>query len=154
MNNKRTYALFLLSCLIMLVPLWAWLQEEYATKQFSCVTHLVIYQKNKSISIDESYTFLGGHGMIETSRIFTADDGKKTVISRKLEFSYTRQGNEYTLLSHDAIEDRQAWKLVRSLVPDFFVLRNRGVTVTIKKQSHYGYLFLMDDVPIYYCGKD
>lgn len=154
MNNKRTYTLFSFACLIALVPFFVWLYESYSAKQFSCVTHLIIHKDNKSVSIDENYTFRGKDGVIETSGIFTDSDGTKTAISRKFDFSYTRQGNEYTLLSNESIEDRQQWMLLGSLIPDFFVLRNRGVTVTIKQQKHDGYVFLMDDVPIYYCEKD
>jgi hypothetical protein len=153
-NNQRALTLFFLACAIAFIPLFAWIYEKHSSEQFSCVSQASVYQDKKSVIVSENYIFRGTDGVVETAGTFTDTDGSKIPISRKFEFSYTQKGDEYTLLSRGDLEKPTERLLLRSIVPDFFMLSHRGVTVTIKKQMQNGYVFLMDNIPMFYCEKN
>lgn len=154
MNNKQSLILFFCLGVITLLSLIAWLYEKYNNNHFSCTTHLTVYKGKLTMNVDEHYTFNGGTGVVESSGTFISADGVNKVISRKSTFSYIKRGSEYTLLSDNAAEDRTELVPLRAVVPDFYMLSNRGLTMTIQKQQPNGYIFVMGDIPLYYCQKD
>lgn len=154
MSNKRPLILLLFFTIITLIPLFAWLSERYDNNHFSCITHFTYHKDKIAMQVDTHYIFHGGAGVVEASGVLISADGTQTDISRKFAFNYIKQGNEYTLLSDNAMDSKSGFFSLRSIVPDFYMLSYRGVTLTIKKQAPNGYLFMSDNVPIYYCEKD
>lgn len=137
---------------VTLVPLVSWLYQRHEEKYFSCVINADIIRGRDQLEARLHFDFVGNKGTAEASGEFTID-GKKMPISRRLAFTYTRSGDQYSLVSTTAAENPLAALIKHPLVPDFFLMSHRGYSMEMHKQGPDAYVVVNEDLPLFYCSK-
>lgn len=154
MNNKHYLILLCLGGMIALVPFLVWLNERYNEGYFSCTSSVTLIRDDNTLNVDLHYSFSDGSGVVETSGAISSPDGSKVEIARKFNFSYERDGHDYIFISEKGYKKPLDTPLFNPVIPDFYLLSNRGLSVKIYKQKPGGYVFVTNNIPLFYCKKD
>ncbi|AIN18821.1 hypothetical protein CH54_2381 [Yersinia rochesterensis] len=152
MNGKKTLILFVFLTMLAFSPLIAKVVHRYNSDHFSCLGRINIISSETNFNAQAKYSFDGDHGEVAVVGELSKLGERTQRISQQLLFNYTRNGNEIIMLSkNSALSDNQARMLV-SLVPDFYLFKDRGLRIRIYQQGD-GYVFTTFNIPVFICTK-
>lgn len=126
--------------------------RTYPMEHFSCESHVETTLDNKVISGVLNFTFNEGNGRMEGSFTMVEDGNRIAKINRVLNFTYTREGNSYTLISQDAYDSKYSG-FMSVLLPDFYLYEHSGMQLEIYTQNTSGFVFVKANTPMFYCDK-
>lgn len=150
--DKRKMVILSLLFVVTLMPLACWLYQRHAEQHFSCVINADIIRGGDQLETRLHFDFVGNKGTAEASGEFTID-GKKMPISRRLAFTFTRSGDQYSLISTTTVENPLEALIKHPLLPDFFLMSHRGYSIEMHKQGPDAYVVVNEDLPLFYCSK-
>lgn len=153
MNSKNRYMLWALLAMLAISPYIVQSILNYQADHFSCGGRIEFSDNQRTYTVQVKYTFDGGTGEVTTLGEYS-DSGKRSRrLSQQLSFDYTHHGHELVMLSTSStLSDVQA-RVLDSLVPDFYLYKDRGFRIRIYRQGDNGYVFTTYGVPVFICTK-
>lgn len=126
---------------------------DYRANHFSCGGRIDFSDTRRNYSVQVKYTFDGGTGEVTTLGEYSEAGKMSRRLSQQLLFDYTYHGGEFVMLStSSALSDTQA-RMLNTLVPDFYLYKDRGFRIRIYHQGDNGYVFTTYGVPVFICTK-
>ncbi|AKJ42306.1 hypothetical protein [Pragia fontium] len=155
MKNKiaRAYLLVLTLASLALVGYYGYML--YQKDNFSCDGRFYIKNNRDVLDLNVHYRFNAGVGLVESQGEFIPYNGEPArPIKIHIKFSYHQDGDKMFLISENTNPNQQDITLLNQLLPDFFLIRNRGINMHIYPQGQEGYVFSGDKIPYFLCLKD
>ncbi|MBL5906872.1 hypothetical protein [Serratia fonticola] len=151
MVTNRSFFIVFVLMVLSLSPLLLKSYNTYHEDNFSCHATVRVQREKSLLNLTLFYTFKSGEGQAEvTGALFSV--GKSAVkLSRKFTFSYQRQGDTFALFSNETFANTPLVEMLQPLVPDFYLLRGRGYQTEIYRLTTGNYLFVADNIPVFYC---
>ncbi|MGL5384876.1 MAG: hypothetical protein ACRDCA_03200 [Serratia sp. (in: enterobacteria)] len=118
---------------------------------FSCEADLIVNKDNSQLTLNISYTFNDTKGFVEANGELFENGHLKLKINREFPFTYIKNQNQYILISQQSIDYAEVIKVLRPVIPDFYLFRDRSYKLEIIKQPSGDYLFVTDQLPIFLC---
>lgn len=140
--------------LLITFSIFSYYAKKYFTyneNKFSCSGRINFFDEVRTYSVQVRYSFNGGEGEVVTLGEYSEIEGVKLKISQQLSFNYTQNGNDIVMVSTGStLNDNQA-RLLDTLVPDFYLYKDRGFRIRIYKQDDSSYVFTTYGAPIFIC---
>ncbi|TQI78146.1 hypothetical protein FHU10_1859 [Serratia fonticola] len=149
MKNKIVFFILLLIIISTPFLLDSWL--EHRENNFSCRGKITFQKNNVKYLVQVKYIFQGSFGEVVTIGEYSELGQKPRVITQDLSFNYSRIGNEFTMVSTQSLLTESQAKILNSLVPDFYLYKDRGFRIEIHKQGKNGLVFTTASLPIFIC---
>lgn len=151
MINRKNLLSYILITLFALSPL-LWIGfSHYKTNHFSCQSKINLLHKEDRYSVIMTYHFAGGAGQIESRGEYFQAGKVLKKISRDMNFTYSRQGDNLVMVSSEKYDDSSIVNLLTPFTPDFFRYSERGLSMKLVQQNAGAYLFTLNETPIFYC---
>jgi hypothetical protein len=126
---------------------------DYRSDQFSCSGRIDFTDKKRNYTVQVKYIFNRGKGEVATIGEYNEVGQNSQRLIQQLSFDYTRNGRELVMLStSSSLSDEQA-RMLNTLVPDFYLYKDRGFRIQIYRQGEFGYVFTTYGVPVFICSK-
>jgi len=119
---------------------------------FKCASSFSTRANNTVISGLIKYTFISGHGEVAADFNLQIADKEPERINRVFNFTYTREGNIYTMVS-EGFYDQAHFGTLKNMIPDFYIIDNSGLRLKIYKQSRHGYVLEHENISLLYCAE-
>lgn len=123
-------------------------------KDEKCISNTFIIEDGKANELDLDINLNHGKNLGVISM-----EGKyrRGLIRRDIYFSYSKNGDDYIITSRevevihaiDSVDNND----LRRILPDFFIESGNKIRYTIQKQFDFGYMFSVNDRPIFLCLK-
>ncbi|MFC0225991.1 hypothetical protein [Serratia aquatilis] len=126
--------------------------RTYPMEHFSCEGNFEATLDNKAVRGILSFKFNEGRGRMEGTFSLLENGERIARINRVLNFTYTRSGNSYILISQDAYDSKYAG-FMSVLLPDFYLFEHSGLQLEIYSQNTSGFVFVKANTPMFYCDK-
>lgn len=121
---------------------------------FSCEVYTTIIQGDATIELIMNYDFRQGKGHYQSSGEYSSP-GKPTIrLSNKVEFDYWYEDGRVIMISSETNELPRKDFPFRNVIPDFYHLRERGVSFQVVPANDSSYYFLYAGSPVFYCIRD
>lgn len=135
------------------LPYFAGKIYNYQFDHFTCSGKIVFSDENRNYSVHVKYIFDEGAGEVVTLGEYQDSNMTSRRLSQQLSFNYTHKGDEIVMLSTKSTLNDANARMLDSLVPDFYLYRDRGFRIRIFKQGESGYVFTTFGVPVFICTK-
>ncbi|HCD1254259.1 TPA: hypothetical protein JD854_RS04155 [Citrobacter amalonaticus] len=142
--------LFLLVAII-LSPLFMHLFDYYKKDHFSCWGNISFKRLEGTYSVKVRYVFNGDSGKVITIGEYNEPGLPTRKVTQNLSFKFTREGDEYTMISTLSLLTASQARLLSGVVPDFYLYEDRGLQLFIHKQGNNGLVFRTATLPIFIC---
>lgn len=143
-----------LACILILADVI--IEKKPTTQLTSCVSQAVIIHDN--FRLNASFIFILGDKEGEISiRGIASENNTQYQVSRAIDFSYTKSGDIYRLVSQHieylSNEKKQKNEIDDKLpLPSFFHVPGISLTLTVKKDSYNNNIIYLYDIPVFYCA--
>ncbi|XXD08000.1 hypothetical protein ACMYSN_17950 [Klebsiella sp. R445] len=151
-SKSANLFIVILTMLIILIYL-AQMVYNYRHNHFSCGGNITFSDDKRSYSVQVKYIFNGGGGKVIARGEYHEAGMKNVRLLHQLAFDYMRRDDSIVMFSTTpALSDTQA-RMLDTLVPDFYLYKDRGFRVRIFKQGKSGYIFTNLGIPVFICTK-
>ncbi len=135
------------------------------TNEISCHGNLNVYRNDADYAVVLDYIFHDNQtGIVMIEGYSTKDNQKKEFISRRVNFTYTKENKNYILTSKDIIiltgdnipreKSTIPSNLLSNYFSSFFLLENTSYHVDIHEQYDDGLIFSVQNAPYLYCERN
>ncbi|HEM8838447.1 TPA: hypothetical protein U2R15_004156 [Klebsiella aerogenes] len=138
----------------MIAPLSLIEYVRYQQTHFTCSAGIDIYSGNVIYVVNMSYEFNGYNGILRSLGDYKDGNQKDVRIARNFTFHTEQDGKDTVLFSQEGIQDEGQAKLLSTIIPDFYLYKDRGLTLRLYRQGRHGYVFTLDSLPLFYCRND
>ncbi|AYN28429.1 hypothetical protein D8682_16475 [Buttiauxella sp. 3AFRM03] len=148
--KKRGMCWVLIIVLIALPLLFAWYQS-YKRDHFSCDATATIIGENIVYEMLTHFTFENGKG-VYTSLGQLHEKGKPELnTNNHFTFKYWHQDDNIIMISTESSGVENLFGQYFPQTPDFFLYRERGISLQVERENASSYLFSYDGTPLFYC---
>lgn len=151
MKNKNLMLLAAFGLFVALLPLLVLWYYDYQSDHFSCESETTFYKNGYTFSTILHFSFRNGTGTFDALGEYKAPGKPTQKVTQKLDFEYWKEGYHILLLSKENDRNQSNINSLSAIVPDFFLLRSRGLSLKFLAQNSTSYLVVEDDMPLLYC---
>jgi len=153
MKVKRGVASWVLILLLILLPLVFSRYQTYQRNHFSCDATATIVGKNISYEMITHFVFNDGSGTYTSlGRLYQT--GKPEInTNNSFTFKYWHEDGKIIMISSDNSGMENIFSQYFPYTPDFFLYRERGISLEIRRENASSYLFSYDNTPMFYCTR-
>lgn len=151
MKCTRLTKILIVGLFIAFSPLLVLWYNHYQNDHFACESEAVVNGKGYTFSSIVHFSFRGGTGTFDALGKYQAPGKPLQQITQKLDFEYWHEGHHLVLISKENDRDQTNIELLSPVIPDFFLLRARGISLKFLPQNSTGYLVFEDNMPVLYC---
>ncbi|TNV20465.1 hypothetical protein FH968_10705 [Buttiauxella sp. B2] len=152
MKKSLVYTLVGFTMLVMITLITTWYKTN--TANINCQARTVLHDRDNTLNIKTILHMSPGDNFFELFMTFTTPPLLPEKFHRVVNFSYDKDGDVYKMFS-DATNDNALPPAVRNslndLVPDFYLMPQRGIRIKIDKTKNGNYLILNDRLPVFLC---
>lgn len=153
MSNLTRLIVVLTICIVLAAGM-VW-QRKTATSEINCQARTVIHNGDHVISLKTVLHMDDDDNFFELLISYvTPHQAEPLKIHRVVNFSYDREDDIYKMFS-DVTNDNVLAPSVRNelndLLPDFYLMPQRGLRFKIDKTSNGNYVILNDRLPVFLC---
>lgn len=153
MLTKRKF-FFIISVLgLTFSPFLFKVYSSFKRDYFSCESHFTINKNNNTIRAIVYHRFTGNKGDLEYSFTLSHEGVKIGEIHRSITFSFQREDNTYILVSNETLKNTNIINLFNPYIPDFYLIRDRGVKVDVRRLKNGDFVFFTNNIPLGICKK-
>ena len=155
-NIMKTNKLFLLWGAILIAiatPLLCAGYLSYQRNHFTCDAHAIIVDEDAIMDIITNYSFDGGSGSYESSGKYIKGTQPALSTSNNVSFNYWYENGKMIMVSNDTNELPKRTEPLLDQMPDFYHLRDRGISIDIVRANAASYYFVYGHTPVFYCTK-
>jgi hypothetical protein len=151
MKVRKGVACWALVVLLISLPLAFSGYQAYKRDRFSCDAITTIVGKNISYEMITHFVFNEGSGTY-TSLGQLHQTGKPEVnTNNHFTFKYWHEEGKIIMISSENSGMENVFSQYFPYTPDFFLYRERGISLEIKRENASSYLFSYDGTPLFYC---
>ncbi|MCS3603709.1 hypothetical protein M2371_002944 [Buttiauxella sp. BIGb0471] len=148
--NKRIACWVLIVLLIALPLIFAWYQA-YKRDHFSCDATATIVGENISYEMITHFVFNEGSGTYTASGQLHEEGKPEMNTNNHFNFKYWHEEEKIIMISKENSGMENVFSHYFPYTPDFFLYRERGISLEVKRENASSYLFSYDGTPLFYC---
>jgi hypothetical protein len=148
--KAKIFLIFLLF-MIILSPFFVEIFNDYKKDNFSCWGNIIFKRQEGTYSVKVRYVFSGETGQVITIGEYNEPGLPTRKVTQNLAFKFTREGDEYTMISTLSLLSTSQARLLSGIVPDFYLYKDRGLQIFIHKQGSNGLVLRTASLPIFIC---
>ncbi|WMY73542.1 hypothetical protein RHD99_19135 [Buttiauxella selenatireducens] len=153
MTREKKYKLILIT-IISLLPLLFGEYIRYQRSHVSCDSELILNSaKGEVVRVIMTYRFGSSEGSYNATGTYF-HEGKTIEINDDFLFNYYLKSDHLILISREDKSKPSELEEANSISPDFFNYSGRGIIMRLSKENSAGYLFSIDNTPIFYCKRN
>ncbi|AWH89006.1 hypothetical protein [Limnobaculum parvum] len=154
MNNKKAVIKIALIFILACSPLFWAGYLSWKNNHFACESELTVVSNKGSYDTIMLFTFSGGEGWYSSvgDLQVTGQPVKKN--NHEMRFRYVLDKQDIMMISEQTDTNPNRLDKLNYLIPDFFRIQGRGISIHLFHQnlSSY-YMFMQDDMPLFYCAQ-
>ncbi|OAT28953.1 hypothetical protein M975_3600 [Buttiauxella brennerae ATCC 51605] len=149
-TRKAAYCWVLIVLLIALPLSLSWYQS-YQKDHFSCDATTNIVGENISYDMITHLTFDNGSGTYSSLGILKEKGKPEINTNNNFSFKYWHEDGKIIMISGEHSELEKVFSQYFPQTPDFFIYRERGISLKMIRENVSSYLFSYDNTPLFYC---
>ncbi|EJM1003853.1 hypothetical protein [Klebsiella oxytoca] len=149
---KRPVFLFMTLSLLFTSVLSALNWSE--NNNIECYSHITVLKENHKLTMMLIFSSLKNRGQVEINGFYRNESSTALAIHRLIQFNQERHSEQYTLTSvsvrkysNDEVSDTK----ISGLLPDFFILKYRSLSLSVKTLLNGHRMLYLSGMPMYYC---
>ncbi|MGF6193336.1 hypothetical protein [Serratia sp. 2723] len=154
MKKKASFFWGVIFIMVILTPSVYLFYLNYKETHFSCWAKSHATRGGQYHFSEFQLIFNSGQGELNSIVKYSDPNNKERIINANLKFTYKKDSDRIILVSSDSINDRSLITLLGSIVPDFFLQKDRGLSMRIFRQGNDAYIFTSEDIPLFICNKN
>jgi hypothetical protein len=127
--------------------------DYWLRNHFTCDANIIIVDENTVLEVNSTYTFKNGHGDYQSFGQYTKKGHPPLPLSNKVTFDYWREGGRIIMVSNETNELPKRDDPLLSQMPDFYHLRDRGISIELARANASSAYFLYGQAPVFYCSR-
>ncbi|MEA1063273.1 hypothetical protein [Erwinia sp. HR93] len=142
--------------LILLLALYAWIQQQRRQDNFSCIANVIQHNKETTINLIMSYVFGKDIGYLGVDGNIEQRGEISHTISRRIFFSYYNEDDNYFMHSTKNIifpNDDTKDVPLDNYLPQFYLEGGKDIFMKIVYQRSGQYFFYADPVTTFACKR-
>ncbi|SFD95546.1 hypothetical protein SAMN05216563_102263 [Phytobacter palmae] len=153
MKTNKLYLLWGGVIIAIAAPLLCAGYLNYQRNHFTCGAHAIIVDDDAILDIITDYSFDSGSGSYESSGKYIKGMQPALAASNNVSFNYWYENGQMIMVSNDTNELPKRAEPLLDHVPDFYHLRDRGISIDIVRANAESYYFVYGHTPVFYCTK-
>lgn len=154
MKKKVNFFIAIVFITVTLAPIVYFFYLNYKETHFSCWAKSHTKRGEQYLFTEFQLIFSKNRGELNSIVKYSDSNNKERIINANLKFTYKKDGNRVVLISSDSISDRSLITLLDPTVPDFFLQKDRGLSMSIFRQGNDAYIFTSEGIPLFVCNKN
>lgn len=144
---------WLLIVLAIALPLIVTGYNHWQRNHFVCDTNIIIVDEDSVLDESATYTFTNGHGDYQSFGQYTQKDRPPVAVSNKVTFEYWHEEGRIIMVSNETNELPRREDPLLAQMPDFYHLRDRGISIELVRANASSAYFLYGQAPVFYCTR-
>lgn len=124
---------------------------HYQIRHFYCQSEVRVIKDDAIVDFLSSFSFNGGQGQYNTTAQFQPTGQSVREINQIVHFEFWFLNDELIALATDESEQSATFQDLSIYIPSFFLHRDTGIALQLRRMNNNAYLISKDLTPIFYC---
>ncbi|MBK5145676.1 hypothetical protein I2494_18540 [Budviciaceae bacterium BWR-B9] len=153
MNNKKAVIRIVLIFTLAFSPLFLAGYLSWKSNHFACESEITVISNKGSYDAIMLFTFNGGEGWYSSVGDLQEAGQPTKKTSHEMRFRYVLDNKDIVMISEQTDANPGRLDKLSYLVPDFFRIQGRGISIHLLHQNVSSYIFTQDNMPLFYCAQ-